>query len=160
MLKVALVPLKSPKTSKPFDLAAVIDRQLDLEAQTIKREFEKTVATFETKVTFETDSQPGERQVFTHNQIYFYLARGTRPHIIRPVKAKVLAFGSTFKPKTKVQVINSYPGGSSPPTAFAQAVQHPGTDARDFDEVIKARVERRFARRLQAAIDKAATKAK
>lgn len=49
-----------------------------------------------------------------------FVELGTRPHIIRPVKAKVLAWGGTRR------LSGALARGSSP-THFARIVHHPGT---------------------------------
>jgi len=70
-----------------------------------------------------------------NKDLWIWTSRGTRPHVIKPKKAPVLAFPSMYAPHTKPQG-PSYggPGKSSGPKVFAQEVHHPGIKPRHFEE--------------------------
>lgn len=126
----------------------------------IKKDFEKTTATWKRKVVFEVQykvrpSGP-EVFVFTDNRIYGYVNDGTEPHFIFPVRAKALAFpGGGYSAKTTPRVIGSTSGGSSGATVFRAYVEHPGTTARNFDEEIGKLWESKFKRRIEDAMREA-----
>lgn len=126
----------------------------------IRKDFEKTTATWSRKVAFEVQYKvrPNgpEVFVFTNNRIYGYVNDGTEPHLIFPVRARALAFpGGPYKAKTTPRVIGSTSGGSSGATVFRAYVQHPGTEARNFDEEIGKLWESKFKRRIEEAMREA-----
>jgi hypothetical protein len=127
------------------------------------KDFEKTVATWDHGVEFEMliSLSGGGPQLLvgTDDAIYGYVNEGTKPHIIRPVNAPRLAFQGQYTPKTVPGVIGSKSGGSSGDMVYANSVQHPGTQARDFDEIIQKKNQRRFKRAMQDAMTKGAEKA-
>lgn len=146
---MASITFKSivPKTDKLID-----QRKLDRELKgalgktgnIIRSDFRKTTRTWNDKPSFQkqgpkTGRDGLEVEVFTNHEVYFYVTRGTRAHIIRPVRAPSLRFRTGFSPKTKVRVIGSRAGSRSGPTVFAKQVSHPGTKARDFDKEIASR---------------------
>ena len=129
-------------------------------ARDIKKDFEKTTKTWKTKVKFEMIVAVGPRSidvlVATDNEIYGYVDRGTKEHIIQPKKpGGVLAFKSQYKPKTIPNLIGSKAGGASGNTVFASWVLHPGTKARNFEEAILKKWTPIYKRRIEQAISRA-----
>jgi len=123
----------------------------------IKKDFEKTVKTWDRKVKFEMLVSIGPNSidvlVGTDDEIYQYVDFGTKEHIIMPKKpGGVLAFKSKYKPKTIPNLIGSRSGGSSGDTVFAKWVIHPGTQARNFSKVIAKKWERIYKRRIEKAL--------
>ena len=106
----------------------------------MKKDFEKTVATWKNKPKFEiliSLAGVGPTVVVdTNSVIYAYVTKGTDEHIILPRRAKALRFAGTFTAKTVPGVIDSRAGGSSGPDVFSRGVVHPGTEARNFDKLI------------------------
>jgi hypothetical protein len=92
--------------------------------------------------------------VTTDDEIYNYVDKGTRAHIIRPRNANVLAFQGGYQAKTMPRVIASRPGGRSGPTVYAMEVHHPGTKAREFSKIIHAKWEKQTANRMRLALKK------
>lgn len=125
-------------------------------ATQIKQDFDKTVKTWTRKPKFEkiTSTAGGNVAVLvgTDNEIYGYVSRGTKPHRIEPKNAPFLVFQTGYKAKTTPNVIGSTVGGPTGPTVRAKGVTHPGTDARNFDEVITKKWEPRFKREMEAAM--------
>lgn len=125
----------------------------------IKQDFQRTTATWEHKPKFETlVSLSGGPTVLvdTNDQVYAYINNGTKPHIIRPVKAKALRFSGTFTAKTVPGVLDARPGGSSGDPVFSMVVHHPGTKARNFDSMIAKKWRTPFKQRMQDAMRDAA----
>lgn len=137
-------------TGKLFDTNKIrhkITQAIDQASRQVLADFKKTTATWAGKPVF-TVTKQGEftRIVGTENEIYDFVSHGTRPHVIRPVNAPALAFQVGYSAKTAVNVIGSSNGGSSGPVAFAQEVQHPGTKARNFEQVISKAIQPKIVR--------------
>lgn len=65
--------------------------------------------------------------------IFGYVDRGTKPHIIRPVRAKRLAFRSQYSAKTTpIANFDVGTGRATGPMQYRAEVNHPGNEARDF----------------------------
>ncbi len=91
---------------------------------------------------------------------WIWTSRGTRPHIIRPKKAKILAFPSVYKPKTTPRGPGYRgPGVSSGPTVFAKEVKHPGTKPRHFEEAWERYAQARFRKEMENAMRRGARNA-
>lgn len=136
----------------------------------ILKDFQKTTATWKHKVTFEaalSQSLGGASvHVITTDEIYNYVNNGTEPH---PIFAgqytglsnkKALSFRwggkGSYKAKTKPRYIGSLPGGATGPRVARPYVQHPGTKARKFDEMIAKKWQPMFKRRMEQQMSKAA----
>jgi len=126
----------------------------------IKEQYDKTTRTWRNKPRFEqTISLRGSSPsilVATDSEIYGYVDLGTRPHIIRPKRAKKLRFGAGSSPKTQPNVIGSTGGGEGGAEVYANVVSHPGTAPRNFTKSITKEVKPYFRRYMQEAIAKAA----
>jgi len=128
-------------------------------AKAIKVDYGVTTQTWAKRPGFViTKFGPFSISVATDNEIYGYVDDGTRAHIISPKRAKVLAFGSTYRPKTSVRVIGSTGGGKGGDIVHAMVVHHPGTDAREFTETIADKWEKQSPVIMQAAINAGAGK--
>lgn len=137
----------------PKRMIRAIENGLDGSAKAALIDFQVTVQTWTNKPDFEISASPGQRTIGTDDEIYGYVNDGTRPHIIRAKNGKALSFGVPSSPKTKVRVIGSS-GGSRGSTQVARAyVNHPGTEAREFDEVIAEKWRELLPRTMQRAID-------
>jgi len=131
----------------------------------IKRDFEATVATWEEKPKFEeliSLTGPGPVVLIgTDDEIYRYVNDGTRPHEIwagaytGKSDKTVLAFSSQFVPKTQPGIIGSNPGFVGERDTFVPMVNHPGTEARNFDKVIQKKREPWFKRQMEGAMSEA-----
>ncbi len=137
-----------------------IKSALDKLAKDVKKTFEGTTSTWETDVKFETKvtltSSEAKVEVTTDNEIYGYVNEGTKPHIIRPKRARMLAFQSGYRAKTRPRSIVSGPGGAFGESVFANVVHHPGTKAREFTKWVSVRYQDILPMVIQQAITKAA----
>jgi hypothetical protein len=150
---------------KRFDDKAMTERLRYHAKQVVKeirKDFEETTKTWQHKVEFKETVSAGKgaggiiAEVSTTDEIYTYVDQGTKPHIIRPVRAKRLAFPSIFSPKTAPRVLSSGPGQRGPQDTFAMEVHHPGTEAREFSRTIEVKWTPRFKQRMQEAMKDAA----
>jgi len=123
----------------------VLMRAMKQTAQTTKREllrrFRRTVGTWRHRPRFEVIEEitPTGVSVLagTDDKVYRYVDQGTRPHIIEPRgPGYPLRFKSGYAAKTQPGVLGSGQGGPSGPYVHAWRVQHPGTQARRFTELI------------------------
>jgi len=137
-------------------------------AEQIRRDvlldYVKTVETWRHQPKFKSEVKLGggevQTSVTTDDEIYGYVEKGTRKHIIRPrKKGKKLYFkAGGFKPKTHVGVIQSVPGSPGKKSVFANEVVHPGTKARNFTRVIAKKWQPRYTRAIEKALERAAEK--
>lgn len=157
---VLLKPIVESKRALP-DLQAIINSEVRKEANRVINEYHQTTRTWRTRPDFEIlqDDRDGEAIIGTDNLIYKFLDEGTRPHTIKPkasgypLRFKWAGRG-TYRAKTAVRFIGSRAGGnpSNAPTVRRMSVQHPGTKARRFTEVIQRRSQRRLPKNIRKAI--------
>jgi hypothetical protein len=158
------IQIIKPDLDKAFN-PSIFVREMEIAVsqtmQVVDSDFAKTTRTWQTQVLFTHKGpflQDGDLvgEVVTENQIYKFVDQGTAPHDIYPKRARVLRFNSTFKPKTRPNVIGSSGGLSAPPEVFAAHVHHPGTQARNFTKEIARRRARTLATFAKAAAMRAA----
>jgi hypothetical protein len=160
---MAAIVFKAIKASRLKEKAMVREllNGMAMSEKDILADFQSTVATWKKKPKFEvvSDLNPSGPEILvgTDDEIYGYVDRGTKPHIIRPVKAKSLVFRGNYTAKTTPRIIGSKAGGSSGPLVFSQEVRHPGTKAREFSETIQKKQQPRFKRRMEKAMSRART---
>lgn len=132
-------------------LQSIIREEQLKEAEAVKKDFETTTKTWAKQPVFVIQPTAQGVNVYTDDEIYAYVDQGTRPHIIRPKRAKLLRFNATgFQPKTRPGRFKAISGrAAGPPPVFTSIVHHPGTEARQLSLFVRKRHEKRFARKLQ-----------
>lgn len=137
-----------PKMLQDKRMRKALEKGLERFIKKPQKDFEKTTSTWEHGVEFpiEDRSSAGRLAMFTgtDDEVYAMVNDGTEPHIIRPVKAQVLAFPVGYKAKTSPGRISSGSGGASGLMAFAREIHHPGTKARHFDKAIADKWQSKF----------------
>lgn len=142
--------------AEPRKMAQAIKNALDGAAKAAQVDFNVTAQTWQHKPAFTIDSPSDfSRVIGTDDEVYGYVNSGTRPHVIKPRNGKVLAFGSSFSPKTAPRVIGSGGGSKGGGTVFSRGVNHPGTDAREFDQAKAEKWTDLLPQTIQRAIDSA-----
>lgn len=139
-----------------FNLAAVaraVTGALIEATADARSDLQKTTATWKHKVDFVITPIPDGFQVDTSDEIWGYVDKGTKPHIIVPRHAKILSFGPGSRPKTAVKVIGSTAGAPGGAKVVAHKVNHPGTDAREFTETVQTKWDAELPKRISAALD-------
>ena len=139
---------------------------MDKFGMVVKKDFEETTKTWKHKPKFEV--QKSLRQaagpilfVFTQDEIYGYVDKGTRPHDIwagyytGKSEHKTLAFPSMSTPKTKPGSLKSGPGSKGEVDTFTPYVRHPGGKARGFTKLIAKQDMPKFKRAMETAMKKA-----
>lgn len=158
-----MIIIRPIRTKKPFD-SSVFRKEVIAEAHElgafVKKDYEKTTKTWTHKPEFgvmvKATGKGVELTVSTDDKIYGYVDQGTKPHIIRPVRKKMLAFSSKFRPKTTPRQIKSVKGYRGKVDTLAHQVHHPGTEAREFTKTLIERWKPGFQRGIQNALDRAA----
>ncbi len=154
----AIVPKRSIK-SKDVEKAVIAAVNSSLEV--IERDFKRTTRTWEHKVEFTLikASMSGaglEGAVGTDDDVFNFVDKGTKAHLIVPRTAEALAFqAGKYAPKTSPNVIGSHAGGSSGGIIYASYVDHPGIEARNFTDEIASRRQGMLESRVSDAIMKA-----
>jgi len=87
---------------------------------------------------------------------YALVNAGARPHVIRPRHARILKFQRGYRAATRPRVIGSHAAARYGPVVTAQAVHHPGFEAREFDETIAKEYAPRFREDMRRALDEGA----
>lgn len=150
------------KPRKSFrQLADKVARQLNTlerDAEGIKADFEATTATWKHKPEFVIKFQPWPTAgaisavVYTDDEIYGYVDRGTKPHPIAAKYAPYLRFQVGYHAKTTPNTIGSHGGGKFGPWRMPKEVQHPGTEARNFSQIIQEKWQKRLPEDMQEAV--------
>lgn len=137
----------------PKKLIRGIENGLTASAKAALVDFSVTTQTWTNRPDFTIDEQPGQRTISTDDEIYGYVNDGTRPHIIEAKNAKALAFGVPHAAKTAPRVIGSTAGRRGNTIVKVKRVNHPGTDAREFDQEIADKWEDKLPVTVQRALD-------
>jgi len=130
-------------------------KALDDAADAVAADLLKPTSTWQTKVKAAIKRIASTRSIEVDNAIYGYVSGGTRPHIIRVKNAKYLAFGSAFTSKTRPGTLTSGSGSRGPVDTFVKQVQHPGTEARDYDKQAAKIAQRDYPARMLKAVKEA-----
>lgn len=138
----------------PSSMMRAISNSMTGQAKAVKVDFDVTTHTWSNRPSFKIINQGRlNRIIRTTSEIYGFVNFGTKPHVIRAKRAKVLAFQSGYKAKTRPRKIMSRSGGSFGEMQYRKSVKHPGTEARKFDEEIVKKNEPLLQRTVQRAID-------
>lgn len=156
MPKGSGVRLKAIKP-KPFEAQVIrlaIIREESKIAKDVEKDFIKTTKKWKKKPVWIRDVKWTESQIVifvgTENEIYGYIDKGTKKHIIRPKKAEVLRFRGS-----------SYSGRGRPRASdyvYTKFVMHPGFKGYGHSKRIAKKWQPLTVARLDAALARAAKK--
>jgi hypothetical protein len=127
----------------------VLKKVAQLEARSLRRGTE----TWNNKPTFSVQQSATGYQVVTTDQQWLWVNFGTPPHTIAPRNAKVLAYRGDFTPKTRPGFVGSRAGGKTGEFVFRGPVQHPGVEARRFDERNLEKLDERIDREIEKMLE-------
>lgn len=151
----AILPKRPNKTAMHKELVVGVEKTNDF----VTAEFGKTYATWENRPTFEdkltgtsTAAQKIVAEHWTINQIYEWVVRGTRRHPIDAKNAPFLVFNDTFQSKTLPGVIGSRQGFVGGGIVKKKHVEHPGTEGREYDKLIKEKAQPVFEANMSDAM--------
>lgn len=119
------------------------DRALDTLADEAIVLYRKTTRTWRHKPTFTKRKTTRGIQIVTDSDIYKWVDRGTKPHIIQAVNALMLSFRYPYRAATKPRIIGSTNASVGKNWARKFMVHHPGTKPRHFTDEITKRINKR-----------------
>lgn len=99
-------------------------------------------------------------------QIWIWLNEGTKPHDIKPKQPGVYPLRfvwdgpGSYQAKTEPRVVGSSSGGATGDVVYFHKVRHPGTEAREWTEVILNERRRPFTALITEAVRRGLAKAK
>lgn len=150
----AFIP-NTPKDPKRF--SKELERRYARIAEGIRRDFDKTVSTWEKKPKFTVKRirDASGAIIFeagTDNEIYGYVTMGTPKHEITAKNAPFLTFRTGGSPKTTPNLLTSKAGFIGDGWAKKQSVMHPGTEARNFHKIIAKRFKDKVVKESNEAL--------
>jgi len=153
-----------PIKAKPFK-ADAFKRVMRPKAQKIKNgikaDFNRGTSSWEHKVKWRATVSFAANGGFTiivdtDDEIYGYVHDGTPPHEIAPVNSPYLIYLEGYNTKTEPGIIDSRSGGAyGDEIRNPYPVQHPGTEGRFFNILVKELWELPFYDELRQAMDEA-----
>lgn len=150
----------TPKVDwKPKDIERAIEKAVHKTANLVLQDYKAVARTWDHKPAFDLVIQESDGAYSitagTDDEIFGYVDRGTKPHIIRPRKARLLKFRGGYRAKTRPGVIGSNAGGAAGGSfTSAYFVLHPGTQKRGFTEAIRKRREKTLEQEARQNIAK------
>jgi hypothetical protein len=136
-----------PDRFKDIVIYEEILNAMDDTGDDIKKDFEKTTATWQHKPDFEIISEIGpkgpEVLVDTNDKIYGFVSEGTA--------VRYATMTEDFQAKTMPNVIGSR-AGQGGLLYVNKNRPRPGIEARNFDKIIQKKWQPRFKRRMEAAL--------
>jgi len=153
-----------PKDSPIWNIAGLRDRivrEIDESFKDIKEDFDKTHDTWDTEVNFKYEKSDNGRVArfayYTDNKVYGYVNNGTKPHRIPKSGVTYMRFDWAGEPghhipRTHPRTIASGDwdiGGLPVRWSGVGSVNHPGIEARNFDEVIAGKHENKINERIK-----------
>lgn len=159
---IKMKAIEAPLWSAKFVEREVKKAQHEFAKQAIK-EHEEVTKYWETEVEFRAIekydvSREASVGIFTKSDVWRYVDKGTKPHIIRPKRKPVLAFRTPFSPKTTPRSLRTTRGYLGDTWVHAKEVHHPGTQPRQFSVMIGKKLTPVWARLMRAAILKGTEK--
>lgn len=142
----AVVTIKLPKSAipDPKRLIRAVESAMTGTAKAVKVDFDVTTQTWKDRPEFTIEKSPLERRVYTEDDIYRYVSRGT--------SIRYAHMSDDFAPKTRNGWIGSNKGKGG--LAFiSKKNPRPGIKAREFEKVIGEKWQKEFPVNLQRAID-------
>lgn len=90
-------------------------------------------------------------------EVWHYLDRGTKPHIIKPKNPKGrLVFNSQYQRGSVPGQLDTFRSSSGGEKIYAKEVHHPGTEAREWGETIAKNEQQTYARWMEGKMSEAA----
>lgn len=155
------ITFKPPRRNPLFNLATIereIKDSVREVGEEVKEDFEDVVSDWSTPVTFRLRTVvEGDRVSVTvgpasNADIWRYVDEGTRPHLIVPRGGGRLAFRTGYSARTRPGRAHVGSGTASGEYVYARAVNHPGTEAREFTQTIMDKFRSEFKDAIDEAI--------
>lgn len=133
-------------------LPKAVEKGMREAAEAVKRDLESTTEGWQHQVEFTITQSGSTYTISTDDEIWNYVDKGTRPHIIVG-HGKMLRFMAGGAPKTQPGRVRSGSGSPGSVVVIRPRVNHPGTEARDFSGTIAKRWRRGVAPFIRKAIE-------
>jgi hypothetical protein len=128
-------------------------------APDLRRQFAKTTEGWDNRPNFSqkfaSRNDYLSATVYTTQQQYAIVNAGSPAHTITPRRGGMLRFQPGYRASTKPRVISSRAKQRSGSVIAARSVQHPGFEAREFDQTIAENYAGQFEEDVQNAISRA-----
>lgn len=145
-----------PKKRLPSSSAIerIITEVMDNAAYDAMSEFLDVTSTWKNRPSFHIRKTNSGRTVSTRSKIFAYVDQGTKAHTIRPKRAGgVLRFkAGGFKPKSRPGSLKASRGASGRKWVSSKAVQHPGTEAREFSKKVADKMQKQIGKEMRKAM--------
>lgn len=172
MPRILIRPIRTRAARLDFaQIVAEVGAEMDSTVKPVLiEEHAKITADWAHKVEFKARKVMTEKMIAIdvwatgeNKAIWRYVNEGTKPHVIRPRRAKSLRFRwggpGSYKPKTAVGGGYGGPGVPSGPERHFMYVNHPGNDAREFEKHIANKMRTWYRGRIEAAFKRGVRKA-
>lgn len=120
-----------------------VNKNVAKQQQIFARDVKKATAAWKTPLELELDDDNGSVTISTDDDRYKWVDEGTKPHEIRPVRAKVLRFTSGSGVRSEIARRKAKGARRDVGVTYAKSVSNPGIRPRSITEKIMA------SRRLQ-----------
>lgn len=127
---------------------------LEKENKKTIRALKQATSKWKTPAEFETVETDEGATIVTEDQRYTWVDEGTKPHAIRPKKARFLRFRPGDAIRNEIARRQSM-GAASDVAVYTKAVQHPGIRPRNITERVMLRREKEIINALESAVEKA-----
>lgn len=140
-----IIPKRNP-FGDPREISDVIVATLDDHAQIAEGLYMKATSTWSdaNKPKVKIIKTKYGRVVTASGKVFGIVDQGARPHVIRAKRARVLAFSSKFRAKSRPRYLVAYSGGSGNVDTFRRQVYHPGSKPREFSVRVGEELSRTF----------------
>lgn len=135
-----------------------LEKALDKEVKpALVKSLNLVVANWEHKPKFQARKTIGKDKITLtvfpvgeNADIFKFVDQGTKPHVIKPVRAKMLRFQLGYKSKTLARPARTVSGGgvATGDVVVAKRVNHPGNEARNFTGTIAEDIKPGFNRTI------------
>lgn len=138
---------------------SIIEREQIELTKKVKADLEKTVRTWRNPAKFSVRRVTQGFTISTKSKVWMWVDEGTKPHKIPQPARKIVWRGGTFTAKTTPNLISSKKGGLTyqrfVTTPERKPLDHPGTKARNFTQIIVDKWRPRYQERVRIALNKA-----
>lgn len=158
MKRVMEIDIPTALIKDPMKLVKSIDVGMRSVAEAIAADFDATTNTWRNRPDFKVTRKGfATFRISTNHFVWGLLNFGTKPHIIRPRRAKMLRFAwdgkGSYGAKTSVRWLGSRNARYPSTIVYRRIVRHPGTEARDWIGAVADKYDTIAYKVVQRAID-------
>jgi len=132
-----------------------INKNVAKQQKIFARDVKKATAAWKTPLELELDDDNGSVTISTDDDRYKWVDEGTKPHEIRPVRAKVLRFTSGSGVRSEIARRKAKGARRDVGVTYATSVSHPGIRPRSITERVMASRRPRILSSVDDAIEEA-----